>query len=143
MPAELFPASDLFPSPDLFPGESPEGETEMAEVVRVPQRVTPKGVIPTVISGMNSADTQVIANKNGDVILRIINGGTEPTNVTVATPGEVDGNAIADLVVSVVNATTKEIGPFDPATYNDKHGNLAVTLSKVTTVTMEVTRVAL
>lgn len=115
----------------------------MGEVVRVPQRVTPKGVVPTVISGMSAADTQVIANKNGDVILRVINGGTEPTNVTIVTPGEVGGNAIADQVVSVVNATTKEIGPFDPAIYNDKHGNLAVTLSKVTTVTMEVKRVTL
>lgn len=115
----------------------------MAEVVRVPQRVTPKGIVPIVIAGMSAADTQVIANKNGDVVLRVINGGSESTNVTVVTPGEVGGNAVADLVVAVAAGVTKESGPFDPAIYNDKHGNLAVTLSKVATVTMEVTRVAL
>jgi hypothetical protein len=115
----------------------------MAEVVHNPQRVTAKGVVPTEISGLSAADTQVIPNKGGDVVLRINNAGTEATNVTIATPGEVDGNAIADDVVAVANGVTKEIGPFDPETYNDKHGNLAVTLSKVASVTVEVKRIAL
>jgi hypothetical protein len=114
----------------------------MAEVERKPQRTSPKGAVPTVVSAMNSADTQVIPNDNGDVLLRVINGGSESTNVTVVTPGEVGGNVVADLVVAVAAGVTKELGPFDPETYNDKHGNLAVTLSKVATVTMEVKRVA-
>lgn len=114
----------------------------MAEVERAPQRTTADGVEPNVIEGLNSADTQVIPNKNGDVILRVINGGAEATNVTVVTPGEVGGNAIADKVVAVAAGKTRLIGPFDPAVYNDGKGNLAVQLSKVTSVKLEVTKVA-
>lgn len=115
----------------------------MAEVERKPQRATHKGAAPTVISGMLAPDTQLIPNKQGDVILRVINGGSETTKVTVVTPGEVGGNAIADSEVEVAAGATKIIGPFDPAVYNNANGQLEVKLSKVTTVTMEATRVAL
>jgi hypothetical protein len=113
----------------------------MAEVERTPQAPTAAGVLPTVISGMSSADTQLIPNKNGDVLLRVINGGAEATTVTIVTPGDVDGNAVADKDITVANGATKLIGPFSPDTYNDKKGRLQVKLSKVTSVTMEVTRV--
>jgi hypothetical protein len=113
----------------------------MAEVARVPQVPTAAGAAPTVISGMNSADTQVIPNKNSDVILRVINGAAEATKVTIVTPGEVGGNPISDREVEVGATSTKIIGPFDKSTYNDIHGNLNVKLSKVTTVTMEITQV--
>jgi hypothetical protein len=115
----------------------------MAKVERKPQRTSAKGAVPTVLSGLSAADTQIIPNKGGDVLLRVINGGSEPTNVTVATPGEVDGNAIADLVVAVAAGVTKDIGPLDPAVYNDEEGNLEVTFSKVATLTLEVKRVSL
>jgi hypothetical protein len=115
----------------------------MAKVEHKPQRTSAKGTVPTVVSGLSAADTQVIPNKGGDVLIRVINGGAEATNVTVATPGEVDGNAIADLVVAVANGVTKDLGPFDPAVYNDEEGNLNITLSKVATVTLEVKRVSL
>lgn len=114
----------------------------MAEVTRNPQRTTTAGAEPTVIEGLSSADTQVIPNKQGDVILRVTNGGAEATNVTVVTPGTVGGNAIADKVVAVAAGKTELIGPFDPAVYNDGKGNLAVQFSKVTSVKLEVTKVA-
>jgi hypothetical protein len=114
----------------------------MAEVERKPQRTNHKGAVPTVVSGMSSADTQLIPNKGGDVILRVINGAAEATKVTVVTPGEVGGNLVADLEVEVAATTTKLIGPFDPAVYNNASGFLEVKLSKVTTVTLEATRVA-
>jgi len=115
----------------------------MAEVTRAPQVPTAAGSVPTVISGMSSADTQVIPNKNGDLILRVINGGSETTKVTIVTPNEVGGNPIADREVEVTAGATKIIGPFDKGTYNDLHGNLNVKFSKVTTVTLEITEVKL
>lgn len=115
----------------------------MAEVERKPQKPTAAGAAPTVIEGLSSADTQVIANKNGDVILRVINGGAEAATVTVVTPGEVGGNAVADRTIEVAAGATRLIGPFDPETYNDAKGNLAVKFSKVTSVKLEVTQVAL
>ena len=115
----------------------------MAEVTRAVQTPGASGAEPTVFEGLSAADTQVIPNKNGDVILRVNNAGSEATNVTVVTPGEVDGNPVADKIGAVAAGKTKLIGPFDPAIYNDKHGNLAVTLSKVTSVKLECTRVHL
>jgi hypothetical protein len=115
----------------------------MAEVERAAQKPTAVGAVPTVISGMSSSDTQLISNKNGDTILRVINGAAEATKVTIVTPGEVGGNPIADKEVEVAATTTKIIGPFDPSIYNDVHGKLNVKFSKVTTVTLEVTQVKL
>lgn len=110
----------------------------MAEVERAVQRPGAGGAEPTVIEGLSGADTQLIPNKNGDVLIRVTNGGAEATNVTIATPGEVDGNAVADKVVAVANGKTKVLGPYDPKTYNDKKGRLALTFSKVASVKLEI-----
>lgn len=116
----------------------------MAEVERKPQKPTAAGAAPTVIEGLNSADTQIIPNKNGDVVLRVTNGGSEDTKVTIVTPGEVGGNVIADKEVTVAKeGVVRLIGPFDPETYNDANGNLQVKLSKVTSVKLEVTQVTI
>lgn len=114
----------------------------MAEVERAAQQPTAAGVVPTQLEGLNSADTQLISNKNGDVLLRVINGGGETTKVTIVTPGEVGGNPVADKEVEVAAGATKIIGPFDPKVYNDKKGRLAVKLTKVASVKVEITRVA-
>ncbi len=114
----------------------------MAEVERAAQQITASGAAPTQITGLNSADTQLIPNKNGDVILRVINGGGEATKVTIVTPGEVGGNPVADKEVEVGAGAEKLIGPFAPNTYNDKKGRIAVKFTKVASVKLEVTRVA-
>jgi hypothetical protein len=113
----------------------------MAKVERKPQRATHKGLTPTPVTGMLVPDTQLIPNKNGDVLLRLINGSGEATKATIVTPGEVDGNAVGDLEVEVGATSAKVIGPFDPAIYNNEEGQLEVKLSKVTTVSLEVIRV--
>jgi hypothetical protein len=111
----------------------------MAEVTREPQTPTAAGVEPTVISAMSTADTQVIPNANGDVVLRVINGSAEATTVTIVTPGTEDGNAVADKEVIVAAGKTKLIGPFNPSVYNTER-NLQVKFSKTTSITMEITR---
>lgn len=113
----------------------------MAEVARTAQVPSPSGVVPTVIEGMSAADTQIIPNKNSNNILRVVNGGSETTKVTIVTPGEVGGNAVADKEVEVAAGATKIIGPFDKATYNNRKGNLEVKFSKVTSVKLEITQV--
>lgn len=115
----------------------------MAEVERAAQKPTPVGAEPTVIEGLLAPDIQLIANKNGDTILRVINGSAEATTVTIVTPGEVGGNPVADKEVTVGAGKTKLIGPFDPSIYNNAKGKLEVKFSKVTTIKLEVTRVAL
>src|SRR6478735_4780879 len=98
----------------------------MAEVERAPQKPTTAGVEPAPFEGLSAPDTQLIPNKNGDVILRVKNESGEATKVTIVTPGEVGGNAVADKEVEVAAGKTKLIGPFDPASYNNKKGNLEV-----------------
>jgi hypothetical protein len=113
----------------------------MAEVERAPQQPTAAGVEPAVIEGMNAADTQLVPNRNGDVVLRVKNESGEATKVTIVTPNEVNGNAIADKEVEVAAGKTKLIGPFPPSTYNTKKGFLQVKFTKTTSVKLEVTRV--
>lgn len=117
--------------------------TMMAEVERALQKPTAQGAEPVVIKEMNAADTQLIPIKQGqDVILRVINGAAEATNVTIVTPNTVGGNAVADLVVEVPANKTKIIGPFDPSIYANANGFLEVKFSKVATVTLEATLVS-
>jgi hypothetical protein len=114
----------------------------MAEVARTAQVPTPVGIVPTVIEGMSAADVQIIPNKNANNILRVVNGGSETTKVTIVTPNEVGGNPIADREIEVAAGATKLIGPFDKATYNNRKGNLEVKFSKVTSVKLEITQIS-
>lgn len=114
----------------------------MAEVERATQVATSAGAEPTVITGMSAADTQLIPNKNGNVQLRVINGVTADTIMTVVTPNaDAGGNPIEDRKVEIKKEKTKVIGPFDPNVYNNKNGMLEVKFSAVTNVTLEIQQV--
>ncbi len=78
---------------------------------------------------------------NGHVVLYVKNGGGAGINVTIQTPGTVDGNAISDLVVAVAAAGEKILGPFPPDIYNQSTGDLYVDFSGVTTVTVFAVRI--
>ena len=73
----------------------------MAEVEKVPDQATAAGKEPTVISGLSAADTYLIPNKNGNVQLRVINGVTADTTVTIVTPGSSGENPIEDKKVKL------------------------------------------
>jgi hypothetical protein len=110
----------------------------MAEVPQAVQKVSAAGAEPTVISGLSAADTQLIPN-DGHTVLRVINGGAEPTEVTITTPGtETGGVGIEDRKVTVANTKTKIIGPFPRSLYGN---TLEVKLTKVTSVTLEIVSV--
>lgn len=54
---------------------------------------------------------------DGQVFLEVqASAGT--VNITIVTPGTVDGLAVADLTLAVTNPAVKFIGPFPPAVYN-------------------------
>lgn len=78
---------------------------------------------------------------DGMCFLYVKNGSGSSINVTISTPGNVDGLAVADLVVAVP-ATTGErmIGPFPPGIYNQSDGNVYVDYSSGTSVTAGVFR---
>lgn len=101
----------------------------MAEVERATTKYGAKGAEPVVIEGLLAADTQLIPNPNGNVILRIL-APAEEIEVTVVTPNEVGGNPIADLVNKIASGKVEIMGPFDPSVYNDAKGKLNVKVNK-------------
>jgi hypothetical protein len=84
---------------------------------------------------------------DGKTFLYVINGSGAPIDVTINTPGTVDGVSIADLVVSVAatgdagGADKKFIGPFT-GIFNQTDGYIWAVCSAVTTVTMGAFRLA-
>lgn len=115
----------------------------MAEIERNPQQTVAAGSVPTVLEGLNAADTQLInGNQNGNIILRVTNGGAEATKVTVVTPGTVGGNPVGDLENEIANGATEVMGPFDPNVYNNSKGQLEVKLTKTTSVKIEIFKVS-
>lgn len=73
-----------------------------------------------------SSNTYLIPN-NGRVVLHANCGAGG--NLTVATPGTVDGLAITDNVNALTAAKHYVFGPFPPSIYNDALGRLSVTVS--------------
>lgn len=75
---------------------------------------------------------------NGKTFLHVKNGGGSPINVTIAS--QVDdpppGTAASNVVIAVANGAEKMIGPFNQNGYNDTDGNVQVTYSGVTSVTV-------
>lgn len=78
-----------------------------------------------------SSDTYYIPN-NGQVLL-ILEAATT-SNVTIDTPGNVDGLAIADRVFALADTDVRIVGPFPPQIYNNASGQLKVTVTANTDI---------
>lgn len=106
----------------------------MARTALAVQQISRAGITPSYSAA--NADGHSVLN-SGKEFLHVKNGSGSSINVTVQTPGTVDGQAIADRVVAVGAGAEKMIGPFPPDTYNQPGTNtLYVDFSAVTTVTV-------
>ena len=76
---------------------------------------------------VTDADVFFVPN-NGNVRL-VVTNSAGANNLTVTTPGTVDGNAIADLVIPLTASKVYVIGPFPPSVYNNSAGQLRFTVS--------------
>lgn len=103
----------------------------MADKTIVPQRISAAGVIPSRTSGLLTTDTHIVRN-NGMMWLHFLKTGAGICTVTVQTPAQVGGLAVAERTFTVP-ATTGDVvaGPFAPGIYNDGLGDLRFTLSDV------------
>jgi hypothetical protein len=95
----------------------------MSTVSLAVQTITRAGIAPTYTADgasplLNVADTFQF-NNTGREILHFKKAGATNCNVTIVTPGTVDGLAIAERT-KVVPATTGDVmmGPFPPDIYN-------------------------
>ncbi|KKN22472.1 hypothetical protein LCGC14_0914810 [marine sediment metagenome] len=75
---------------------------------------------------------------SGKEFIEVVNGDASPINVTIITPGLVDGQAIGDRVVVVPATDRTKIGPFPPEKYNNANGMVQFDLSAITSVTLGV-----
>lgn len=114
----------------------------MARSALAVQTVTITGLNPSFTAA--NVDGHSIVN-DGRTVLYVKNGGAGSVNVTIQTPGSVDGNAIADRVVAVPAGEDRIIGPFAPRVYNQQSGADAhavyVDFSAVTSVTVAALRI--
>lgn len=100
-----------------------------------PQPIALAGLTPVYAAAGGSGDA---FQNTGDQYVEVVNGGAVQTTVTVVTPATVGGMAIADLTVTVGAGARKKIGPFPPAVFNDANGQVSVTCSPTTDVTLGV-----
>ncbi len=112
----------------------------MANVVITPVVATPSGIsaVPQV---MAAADNYIVRN-NGRVVLLFRKTGAGNATITVVTPKVVGGLALAEQTF-VVAATTGEewAGPFNPDLFNDSSGDLDVSTSEDTGITMDAVQI--
>ena len=103
----------------------------MARTAVTPQNVTSAGVVlatePANVDG-NSIKT--------GTLFQVTNGSAASINVTVVTPGLIDGDlAIPDRVIAVAAAATRLIGRLGPV-YHQSDGTVHINYSAVTSVTV-------
>jgi len=72
---------------------------------------------PTEVTG-DAANNHIVTNDGRVFLVARNSAATTTRNVTIQTPGTVDGLAVADRVVAVPISSSKYIGPFPTATYN-------------------------
>ena len=104
-------------------------------VVINPVTIVKTGVLSTT---MPTTPTATHGNKipnDGKTYIEVANGAGAPINVTIDTPGTVDGMAIESLIVAVANGTRQKIGPF-PLSFNQSDGYVWGVCSSVATITM-------
>lgn len=108
----------------------------MADVTISLQKIVPTGLTPAFTGSLLTTNTYKVRN-NGNVVVQVKKSGAGDCTVTINTPGTVGGLAIAEQTVTVVATTgDKMIGPFPPSVYNDSSGDLNITFSEITGLTM-------
>ena len=103
----------------------------MAALVTTP--ITTSGVVLGVLAAASVGGDTITASDRTFLVVK--NADTVPHTVTLVTPGNVSGLAIADKPVVVTNGTTALIGPFG-SVFIDPTGIISVTYDAVTSVTV-------
>ncbi len=111
----------------------------MATITPIKPSTAGTDINPTAAAGGGD----VVTNTRGRVVLRVNNGSGAPITVTAAavqTARPAEGPwpqmTLANLTVQVPAGDSRLIGPIPPA-FNNASGQVALTYSDVTTVTVE------
>lgn len=102
------------------------------------QEVSIDGITPSYAAAAAGGDE---FPNTGREILHVKNGSAGSITVTITTPQEIDGVAIADPAVVIVAGAEAVIGPFQPRIFNASDGNVDVGYSAAASVTVGVFQV--
>lgn len=97
------------------------------------QQIAKTGLNPALVAADVAGDD--IPN-TGREYLHVKNDDASSTTVTVDAKQTCSGGELHDLVVAVPAGEERLIGPFDPAIYNAADGNVEVSYSSVTSLTV-------
>ena len=106
----------------------------MATLAVVTAAVTGATYTPTAAAGGGD----VFSNSDGNTRLLVTNGGGSSINVTITPQNTVNGLSLSAVVVAVAAGVSKVFGPFPPQYFNNSSGQVVLTYSGVTSVTVAV-----
>jgi hypothetical protein len=86
-------------------------------------QITKEAVAPAGFTAGDAANDHVIEGNDGLLFLEAVNTAGAPAVITIETPGNVSGLAVADLEITVPAGATRLIGPFPPATFSQGTGS--------------------
>ncbi|KKN04000.1 hypothetical protein LCGC14_1102110 [marine sediment metagenome] len=112
----------------------------MGDVTLTPIQAVPGSVDGSTPQAMAAADNYIMRN-DGKTILHFIKTGAGAATITIVTPKTVGGLAVAEQTF-VVDATTgiEFAGPFPPDLYNDPSGDIDISTSEDTAITVQAIR---
>ena len=114
----------------------------MANVTLTPLQAVPQSVDGTTPQAMAAADNYIMRN-DGRTILHFIKTGAGAATITIVTTKTVGIGplAVAELTFTVAATTGIEFaGPFDPSIYNDASGDIDISTSEDTAITVQAIR---
>lgn len=100
------------------------------------QKASLSGVTAALVAASAGGDKFV---NDGDTLLHVKNGSGAGITVTVAAVSRCSHGSFHDSVSTVAAGATTVIGPFPQNRFNDVSGQVSVTYSAVTTVTVAAT----
>jgi len=113
----------------------------MANVTLTPLQAVPGSVDGSTPQAMATADNYICRN-NGRVLLHFIKEGANAATITIVTPKTVGGLALADLTFTVdASGGVEFAGPFPPDIYNDASGDMDISTSEETDITVQAIQV--
>jgi hypothetical protein len=110
----------------------------MADVRFSPQALSDGGITPAYTGSLLTTNVHKFKN-DGKTIVHVKKSGAGACTMTITTPKQVGGLDVAERTVTVAASTGDNmVGPFQPSIYNDGSGDVAITFSEVTGLTMAV-----
>jgi hypothetical protein len=99
--------------------------------------VSLSGVAPAMVAADVNGDT---FSNDGRTMFKVTNGSAAAITATITSPQPCNYGYNHDVAVNVAAGATVDVGPFPPARFNNHQGNVSVSYSAVTSVTVSPVR---